>query len=188
MFYTAVLKVSGVQKICTCDADLVVLIQFEDGEEGFLGDFDVADLFHTFLAAFLFLEQFALTAHVAAVTLGKHVLADLLDRLAGDDLRADSRLNGDVELLTGQQLFEFLAHAASEIHSVVAVGEGRERIHLFAVEEDIQFDEVGGAETVHVPIEGRIALGDGFEFVVEINDDLAQRHVEEQFHTVAGDI
>ena len=38
------------------DATKTCLIQFEDGEEGFLGHFDVADLFHTFLTAFLLLE------------------------------------------------------------------------------------------------------------------------------------
>ena len=156
-----------------CKEHIHLSVEFEDGEEGFLWYFDVTDLFHALLASFLFLQQFALAAHVAAVTLGEDILAYLLDRLAGDDLRTDSRLNGDVELLTGQELFEFLAHAASEIDGVVAVGEGRERIDLFAVEKDIQFDEVGGTETVHVPVEGRIALGDGFEFVVEINDDLA---------------
>ena len=113
---------------------LWVLIQFEDGEEGFLGHFDVTDLFHALLASFLFLKEFALTADVAAVALGEDILAHLLDGLAGNDLGADSCLNGDVELLTGQQLFEFLAHAASEIDSVVAVGEGRECIDLFAVQ------------------------------------------------------
>ena len=156
-----------------CKEHIHLSVEFEYGKEGFLGHFDVADLFHALLASFLFLQQFAFTAHVTAVTLGEDILADLFDRLAGDDLRADSRLNGDVELLPWQEFFEFLAHAASEIDGVVAVGEGRERIDLLAVEQYIQFDEVGGAETVHVPVEGRVALGDGFEFVVEINDNLA---------------
>ena len=61
-------------------------------------------------------------------------------------------------------------------------------IHLFAVEQYIQFDEVRWSETVHMPIEGRIAFGDRFEFVVEVDHDLAQGHIEEQFHTVAADI
>ena len=39
----------------------VMLIQFEDGEEGFLGNFDVADLFHALLALLLLFQEFALT-------------------------------------------------------------------------------------------------------------------------------
>ena len=164
------------------------LIQFEDSEEGFLRHFDVTDLLHTFLTAFLFLEQFALTADITAVTLGEDIFADLLDGLAGNDLGSDSGLDSDVELLTRKEFFEFLTHATTEIDGIVAVGEGREGIDLLAVEEDIQFDEVGRSEAVHVPIEGGVALGDGFEFVVEIDDDLAERHVEEKLHAVAGDI
>ena len=68
------------------------------------------------------------------------------------------------------------------------MGEGRECVHLFAVEEYVQFDEVRGTETVHMPVEGRVALGDGLEFVVEVDDYLAKRHVEEQFHAVTADI
>ncbi len=43
---------------------------------------------------------------VAAVALGRHVLAHGLDRFAGDDLGADGGLYGDVELLARDQLLE----------------------------------------------------------------------------------
>ena len=68
------------------------------------------------------------------------------------------------------------------------MGEGRKGIDLLAVKKNIQFDEVGRPEAVHVPIEGRVAFRDGFEFVVEIDDNLAERHVKEKLHAVAGDI
>ena len=64
---------------------------------------DVANLLHAFLASLLLFQQFALTAHVTAVALGQHVLTHLLDGFAGDDLRADSSLNGDIELLEKQK-------------------------------------------------------------------------------------
>ena len=69
------------------------LIQFEDSKEGFLGDFDVANLLHTFLTTFLFLEQFAFTADVTAITFGEDILANLLDSFASDYLRTDGGLN-----------------------------------------------------------------------------------------------
>ena len=39
-----------------------------------------------------------------------------------------------------------------------------------------------------MPVEGSITLGDGFEFVVKINHNLSQRHIEEQFKSIAGNI
>lgn len=44
-------------------------VEFEDGQEGFLRNFDRADLLHALFALFLFFEQLALTRDVAAVTL-----------------------------------------------------------------------------------------------------------------------
>ena len=66
------------------------LVQFEHGEEGLLRNLDVTDLLHALLTLLLLLEELALTRHVTTVTLGRHVLAHLLHRLAGDDLTADA--------------------------------------------------------------------------------------------------
>ncbi len=63
------------------------------GDERLLGDLDPADVLHLLLAFLLLLEQLALPRDVAAVALGQHVLALGLDRLAGDDLAADGRLD-----------------------------------------------------------------------------------------------
>ena len=64
--------------------------------------------------------------------------------------------------------------------------QGTQRIDLFAVQQNVQFYEVRRSKSVHMPFEGRITLTDRFEFVVEINHDLAQRHIEENLHTVSG--
>ena len=79
-------------------------VQLEDGHEGALGDLDGADLAHAFLAFLLLFEELALAGNVAAVALGGNVLADLLDRLAGDDLGSDGGLDGDVELLARDEV------------------------------------------------------------------------------------
>ena len=39
-----------------------------------------------------------------------------------------------------------------------------------------------------MPVKGGVALTNGFEFVVEVNHDLAKRHIKEQLHPISGDI
>ena len=44
-----------------------LLVGLEHGEEGFLGDFDLADLLHALLAGRLLGQQFALAGNIAAI-------------------------------------------------------------------------------------------------------------------------
>ena len=67
-----------------------VVAELQDGQERLLGHLDAPDLLHAPLALLLLLEQLALARDVAAVALGDDVLAEGLDRLAGDDVRADA--------------------------------------------------------------------------------------------------
>src|SRR4051812_18181303 len=69
----------------------------QDRHERFLRDVHAADALHALLAFLLLLQQLALARHVAAVALGGDVFADGLDRLAGDDLAADRRLERDLK-------------------------------------------------------------------------------------------
>src|SRR5699024_10271456 len=71
----------------------------ERGDAGRLRDLRGPDVLHPPLALLLLLQELALAGDVTAVALGKHVLADRPDGLAGDDPRADGRLDGDLELL-----------------------------------------------------------------------------------------
>src|SRR3712207_4102164 len=48
-----------------------LLVDLQDGEEGFLGDLDFADALHALLALFLLFEELALAGDVAAVALGE---------------------------------------------------------------------------------------------------------------------
>src|SRR5918993_1114728 len=77
----------------------LLLADLQHREEGFLRNLDGPELLHALLAFLLLLEQLALAGDVAAVALGQHVLADRLDRFAGDDPAADRRLDRDLEHL-----------------------------------------------------------------------------------------
>src|SRR3954469_17205382 len=91
----------------------LISIYFEDGEEGFLRDLHVANLFHPLLTFLLTLQQLALARNVAAVALGGDVLAQGLDGRPRDDAGADRRLDGHLELLLGDELFHFDAQVAA---------------------------------------------------------------------------
>ena len=79
---------------------LLLLVQFQHSEESLLRHFHVTDLLHALLTALLLLQQLTLTRHITTIALRRHVLAHLLHRLTGDDLRTDGGLNGDIELLS----------------------------------------------------------------------------------------
>src|SRR5262245_4190356 len=71
------------------------IVGLQHGQERFLRDLDLPDLFHALLAGSLFRPMPALAGDVAAVALGRHVLADGRDRFASDDSRPDRCLQGD---------------------------------------------------------------------------------------------
>ena len=55
---------------------LLVIIGFQNGEERGLGNDDVPNLFHPFLAFFLFLEQLLFSRDITAVALRGHILSE----------------------------------------------------------------------------------------------------------------
>src|SRR3954453_21220820 len=93
----------------------------EHRQERLLRHLDPADLLHALLAFLLLLEQLALTCDVTAVALGDHVLAHRLDGLAGDDLRADRRLDRHLVLLARDLLAQALDQTAADRIGVVLV-------------------------------------------------------------------
>src|SRR5262245_51201607 len=82
------------------------LVQAQRGEEGLLRDLDRADPLHAPLSLFLLLEQLALAADVAAIALGRDVLAQRLHVGARDHARADRRLDRHLVLLARDELLE----------------------------------------------------------------------------------
>ncbi len=163
-------------------------VEFEDGEEGLLGNLYPAYLLHTFFALLLLLEELALSGDIATIALGSDILADGFDSFARDHLSADSSLDGDIELLARDEFLELFTHPSAELHRVVGMSECGEGIYTLAIEEDIEFYEIGGSEIMDMIIERGVALRDRLQFVVEVDHNFAEGHIESDLHAVAGDI
>src|ERR1043165_1068706 len=114
--------------------------QLEDREERLLRDLDAPDLLHALLALLLAFEQLALAGDVAAVALGGDVLAERLDGLAGDDLRADGGVDRDVELLARDLRAQLLGQGAADVVGLVAVDDHAQRVHGVAREQHVELD------------------------------------------------
>jgi hypothetical protein len=95
------------------------------GDEGGLGDVDLAELAHPLFAFFLLFEQLSFARHVAAVAFSEDVLAQRLDRLARDDAAADRRLDRDLEELARDQILQPLAQRPAAPVGLAAVHDQR---------------------------------------------------------------
>src|SRR6516162_1334923 len=93
----------------------------EGGDEGRLRDLDPAELAHPLFALLLLFEELALAGHVAAIAFCKHVLAQRLDRLAGDDPPTDRRLDRYLEQLARDQILQPFAQGAAAALGLVAM-------------------------------------------------------------------
>src|SRR6266436_5269784 len=148
---------------------------FEDREEGFLRDVNLADALHAAFAFFLFFEEFAFARNVAAVALGENVFSDGRDGFARDHAAADGGLNGDFEHLAGNQFAETGDEFAAAFVGHVAMSDHRQRIDGLAANEDVEFYQVGLLVAFEMVVEGGVAAGDGFEAIVKIENDFVQR-------------
>ena len=115
---------------------IVVAVELEHGGERLAGQGDAAELAHLLFALFLLFQQLFLAGDVAAVALGQHILAHGLDRLAGDDLAADGRLNGDLEEVARDVVPQLLADAAALGVGVVAEDDHGQSVHRVSVEQE----------------------------------------------------
>ena len=100
------------------------LIQLENGHKGALGHLNGAYLAHALLTFLLLFKEFALAGDVAAVTLGRHILAHLTYGFTCNDFCADGCLHGNVKLLAGNQILELEAYLSAEVIGVILVNEG----------------------------------------------------------------
>src|SRR6202789_2050884 len=107
---------------------ILLFADLENRQECLLGNVDFADPLHALFAFFLFLQQFALSADVSAVTLGDDVFADGGNSLPGDDLRADGSLNRHLEHLPWNQFAHLRDESAATVVSEVAVHDDGERV------------------------------------------------------------
>src|SRR5690606_11016936 len=143
-----------------------------------LRDLHGADLLHAALARLLLLEELALARHVAAVEFRGHVLAVRLHRAAGDDLAADRRLHGHLELLPWNHLAQCLDERAPLALRAVAMNDHRHRVDPLLVDQDVELDERRGIETQELIIERRIAAAHRLQPIEEIENDLRERQLE----------
>src|SRR3989454_4680379 len=124
-------------------------------EECLLRHFDATHLFHAPLAFLLSLEELALACDIAAVALGGDVLAHRLHGLARDDAAADRGLDGHLEELARDDRAEPLDQRLALLVRLVPVDDDRERVDGLAVEQDVELDEIRGAEVRELVVERR---------------------------------
>jgi len=72
--------------------DVLFFFHLEQDKESLLRHLDLANHLHLLLALFLLLQELPLARHIAAVTLGKDILAQGDNILAGNDAPVDGRL------------------------------------------------------------------------------------------------
>src|SRR5262245_27136215 len=139
---------------------LILFLHPQNGEKRLLRYLDRSDLLHALLAGFLLLQQLALASDVAAVALGKDVLAQGLHGLARDDLRSDRRLHRNVEHLPRYELAHAHRQLAAAMLRVFAVHDQRQGVDALAVDEDVEADHVRRAILEEIVVERSIPARD----------------------------
>ena len=117
---------------------LILVVQLEDGHERLGGHLDRSQLAHLLLAFLLLLEELLLSRDIAAVALGKHVLAERFYRFAGDDLGADGGLNRDLKELAGDVVLKLFADTSCAGVGSVGMHDKGKRIDNVAVQKDVE--------------------------------------------------
>ena len=154
---------------------IVVAVQLEHGGKGLAGELDTAQLAHLLFALFLLFQQFLFAGDVAAIALGKHVLAHGLDGLAGNDLAADGCLHRDLEQVTRDVIPQLFADAASLGVGVVPEHDHGQCVHGVAVEQKVQLDQIALAVLLELVVIAGVAPAAALDGVKEVVHDLAQR-------------
>ena len=142
----------------------------------FLRDAHIPIFPHPRLALFLLFQQLFLARYVAAVAFCGHVLAHRGDGFASDDFAADRGLDGDLEQMPRDQVFQALAHAAASCLRGAAVDDHAQRVDRVAVDEDAHLDKVALAVADLVVIERRITSAYALQPVVEV-EQIGRAHV-----------
>src|SRR5207244_1959028 len=110
-------------------------------------------------------------------TLRGHILLQRTDRFASEDLIADGRLDRHFEHLTRNILLHLLSYLSASERRFIAVDNKRQGIHALAVQQDIDFHQLGWLVADDLIVERCIALCLGLQSVIEVEHDLAERHL-----------
>ena len=131
-----------------------------------------------FFPALLFLPELHFARAVAAVLAE---IAELFlhrgDRLARDDAPLRLCLDGLRELLFRQKLFESLDGLPTLAFEVFFRNDARERGHHFIHDQDLQLFHLRLALPRELIGERRISLRHGFQPIIKIADQFAERHL-----------
>src|SRR5688572_6650870 len=157
-------------------------------QERLLGDLDASHALHALLAFLLLLEQLSLARDVAAVTLGEHILAQRLHRLAGDDPAADRRLYRHLEHLPGNQLAHLRGERTPALVGHVAVHDHGERVDRLLVHQDVELDERRLLIAGDMVVERRVSARQRLQPIVELQHDFVERQLVGDEHAIRGEI
>ena len=138
---------------------LLVIPELQHVHEGILRNLHVADHLHPLLSFLLLLQKLLLTGNVAAVALGKDILAEGADSFAGNDSAADCSLNRDLEHLARDLILKLLAHLSSAVVGSCLMHNEGQRIDRLLVDKDIELYELRGDIPLQLIVKGRIASG-----------------------------
>src|SRR5206468_4101926 len=99
------------------------------------------------------------------------VFAHRGDGFTGDHAAADGGLDGDLEHVAVDFLAQLLDQLAAAEVGELAKDDRRKCVDAFAVHQNIESHEIGGAIAGDLVVHGAVAAGGGFELVVKIVDD-----------------
>ena len=97
-------------------------------------------------------------------------------------MRTDRRLDRNVEHLPRNEFAHLRDEFTTPILAVCAVHDDGKRIHLLAVDENINLADVRFAVFLEVVVHRRVTARCRLELVEEIEHDFVERHLVRQMH------
>ena len=107
-----------------------------NGDKGLLRDINPSKLTHLFLTRFLFIQKFALSRGISAVTFGRNVFAQCRKRFARDHFTTNCSLYRYFEHMARDEVFQLLAHGPPTGFSAVTMHHNRQRIDGLVIHQN----------------------------------------------------
>ena len=101
---------------------------------------------------------------------------------------ADGGLDRDLELLARDLVPQALADAPADLVGVALEHQLRQRVDHLAVHEDVELHELRLPEPDQLVVERCVPAADGLQPVVEVEDHLAERHLEDELDALLVEV